>query len=78
MKNGLLGSSTLMSDVERMKKAREQQSMVGRLKKEYIRELDNYKADLFKKDNIYIVRIFTLNFFWPKFQFLNLEPRVPM
>lgn len=54
--NELNGSSSLMNDVENMKKAREERSMVSNLKREYIRELDNYKADLFKKNNIYIVR----------------------
>ena len=43
-----------MSDVERMNKAKKEMGMIEGLRKEFVREFDNYKADIFKKKNIYI------------------------
>lgn len=54
-KLALAGSKTLMSDVELMEKNKKEQSMMDGLRKEFIRELDNYKSDIFKKNNIYVV-----------------------
>lgn len=49
----------MMSDIEMMNKNKEDEGMIAGLQKEFVRELDNYKADVFKKNNIYIVRDFS-------------------
>lgn len=53
-KLALAGSSTLISDVDRMNQRHKEMSMIDGLRKEFVREFDNYKADVFKKKNIYI------------------------
>ena len=38
-----------------MNQKKKDEGMMAGLRKEFVRELDNYKADVFKKNNIFIV-----------------------
>jgi hypothetical protein len=48
----------LKGDIDEAERQKREHGMMANLKKEYIRELDNYKGDVFKRENIYIVSRF--------------------